>query len=87
MGHDQSGDGGPGERPRPDASTQGEIDELLSPGYAERERQQHVDVLQRVLAGLEAIEVAETPEEPRSALDALPTATRRIPSWTRSCRS
>ena len=54
---------------------QAEIDELLSDEYAERERQQHVDILQRVLEGLEAIEVAETPEQREAALAALPDET------------
>lgn len=54
---------------------QAEIDELLSVEYAERERQQHVAILQRVLEGLEAIEVAETPAEREAAIAALPDAT------------
>jgi hypothetical protein len=39
---------------------QAEIDELLSDEYAEKERSQHVAILQRVLDGLVAIETAET---------------------------
>jgi hypothetical protein len=54
---------------------QAEIDELLSVEYAARERQQHVAILQRVLDGLEAIEVAETPEQREAALAALPAET------------
>jgi hypothetical protein len=54
---------------------QAEIDELLSDEYAERERRAHADILQRVLEGLEAIEVAETPAEREAALAALPDET------------
>jgi hypothetical protein len=54
---------------------QAEIDELLSDEYADRERKGHVDILQRVLSGLGAIEVAETPEERQAAIAALPAET------------
>jgi hypothetical protein len=54
---------------------QAEIDELLSVEYAQRERRHHVAILQRVLDGLEAIEVAETPAQREAALAALPAET------------
>lgn len=54
---------------------QAEIDDLLSVDYAARQREQHVAILQRVLEGLEAIEVAETPAEREAALAALPAET------------
>jgi hypothetical protein len=54
---------------------QAEIDELLSDEYAEKERSQHVAILQRVLDGLVAIETAETAAEREAALAALPAET------------
>lgn len=54
---------------------QAEIDDLLSDGYAEHERKHHGDILERVLEGLEAIEVAETPAQREAALAALPSET------------
>jgi hypothetical protein len=52
-----------------------EIDTLLDPDYAAQEKAQHLNLLQRVLEGLEAIEVASSDEERRAALEALPDET------------
>jgi len=54
---------------------QSEIDTLLDPAYEEREKQQHLRLLERVLNGLQAIEVAETDAAREAALAALPSAT------------
>jgi hypothetical protein len=54
---------------------QAEIDELLSDQYADKERSQHVAILQRVLEGLQAIETAGSDAEREAALAALPSAT------------
>jgi hypothetical protein len=54
---------------------QAEIDELLSEEYVDRERKAHLDILERVLEGLEAIEVAATPAEREAAIALLPSDT------------
>jgi hypothetical protein len=59
----------------PGDEVKAEIDTLLDPDYAAHEKAQHLTLLQRVLEGLEAIEVASTEEERRAALEALPEET------------
>src|SRR5262245_24608229 len=60
---------------KPGDEMKAEIDTLLDPEYAAAEKKQHLQLLQRVLEGLEAIEVASTDDERRAALEALPEET------------